>query len=180
MDEHLSGYIVNHSVEETWKILKAVLAEGETKILSEASPNNLIVGQGSLWGITPKTAKKTIQVTLKEQAEEKTVVSFSSKLTSDWVNITLVGCVLAAVLVAVCVWMALDLSSFLVDGNPSVWSWIVTAGGSVRFQAGDAFINLTWGLAIFLFIIIATEVAVYVFAKNKINLAAQEIAGRLV
>jgi hypothetical protein len=93
--------------------------------------------------------------------------------------VTLVGCVLAAVLAAVCVWMALDLGGFLVDGNPGVWSWIVADSGIVLFQEGEAFVNLAWGLAIFLFGIIAAEVAVYVWAKKHVDTAAVELAAQL-
>lgn len=86
-------------------------------------PTQLVVKQGSLWGISPIIAKKTINIL--EASQQKTTVNFSSELASDWKNITIIGCVLALVLMAVCVWMAMDLSEFMVDGNPHFWSCTV-------------------------------------------------------
>ncbi len=167
------------AAEEAFEKLKAVLPP-DSKILAETPPSQLCFRQGSLWGITPRTAKKTVEATLKPQSNDQTTFQFSSKLTSDWVNVTLVGCVLAAVLSAVCVWMAMDLSVFLVNGNPSVWSWIVTdSGGRVLFQTGEAFVNLSWGLAIFLLIIIVTEAVVYVWAKNRVDITAEDVLAQL-
>jgi hypothetical protein len=175
----LSERTVNYKIDVTYQKLKVLFSEGDTKILSEAPPNQLTVKQGSLWGVTPKTSKKNLNVTLKEMGEQ-TNVKITSKLSADWINITVIGCILGAVLAAVCVWMALDLTKFLFDGNPSVWSWIVTVKGKVEFQAGEAFVNLAWGLAIFLFAIIAAEVVVFVYAKKKINAYSKEVLNRLI
>ena len=75
--------------------------------------------------------------------------------------------------------MALDLSAFMNTGNPSFWSWLVTAEGQAEFNAGEAFVNLAWGLAIFLFVIIAMEAVVYVYARSKIEAFATEVIGKL-
>jgi hypothetical protein len=175
----LPQYIVNLNVDETYAKLKASLIERGCIIAAEEPPKQLTAKQGSLWGITPKTAKKTLTLSL-QPAENKTVVEFSSKLASDWKNITLAGSVLACVLAAVCVWMALDLGAFLIGDNPSFWSWIVTVDGHVEFGAGEAFVSLAWGLAVFLSIIIALELAVYVYAHSKIETFAKEALSRLV
>jgi hypothetical protein len=158
---------------DVYQKLKLSFTEKGSTITSEEPPKKFTAKQGSLWGLSPRTAKKTIIVTL-QPVDDKTVIDYFSKLASDWVKITVVGCVLAFVLTAVCVWMALDLSAFLVGGNPSTWSWLVTVRGHVEFQAEEAFVNLSWGLAIFLSIIIALEAAVFVYAKSKIELFAQE------
>ncbi len=164
----------NYTADETFQKIKMALSQEDATVLSERPPTELSFRQGSLWGIMPRTAKKTVQATLKE-SEGKTVVTFESKLAGDWVNITLVGCALAAVLAAACLWMATDLSTFLITGNPSVWSWIVTSGSRIEFQAADAFVNLAYGLAIFLFVIIAVEAAVYVYAKKHVDATAEAI-----
>jgi hypothetical protein len=174
----LSQHTVNLNVEDSYQKLKALLNEKGCKVISEAPPKQLSVQQGSLWGVSPKTAKKTINITL-EPAEEKTTIKYSSKLSSDWKNITIIGCILAFALAVVCVWMALDLGAFLVGGNPSFWSWLVTAEGQVEFQAGEAFVNLAWGLAIFLFVVIAVEAVVFVYARSKIEAFAAEVVGEL-
>jgi hypothetical protein len=165
-------------VQQAYDKLKTSLTQKDCTVLSENAPNQLLVRQGSLWGIFPKTAKKTINLTFQAEGN-KTKVVFVSKLAKDWKNITFVGCILAAVLVAVCVWMALDLTAFLVDGNPSFWSWLITASDQVEFSAGEAFINLAWGLTIFLSVIIALEAAVYIYCHAKIDTFAEETLSQL-
>ncbi len=165
-------------VQQAYAKIKTSLKEKDCTVISENAPNQLLVQQGSLWGIFPKTAKKTINLTLQAEGN-KTKVAFSSILAKDWKNITLIGCVLAAVLVAVCVWMALDLGAFLVDGNPSSWSWLITARDQVEFSAGEAFINLAWGLTIFLSVIIAVEAAVFIYCHVKIEAFAEEALSQL-
>mgnify|MGYP005849313033 CR=1 FL=1 len=165
-------------LQQAYDKLKTSLTQKDCTVISENAPNQLLVRQGSLWGIFPKTAKKTINLTVQAEGN-KTKVVFSSKLAKDWKNITLIGCVLAAVLVAVCVWMALDLTAFLVDGNPSSWSWLITSGDQVEFSAGEAFINLAWGLTIFLSVIIAVEAAVFIYCRAKIEAFAEEALSQL-
>jgi hypothetical protein len=170
---------VNIEIEEAYAKLKTTLFQKGCTVASETEPTQLVVKQGSLWGISPITAKKTINVNL-EMAEEKTNVKFSSKLASDWKNITLIGCVLAFVLTTVCVWMATDLSAFMVDGNPRFWGWIITTGDTAKSSAGETFVNLSLGLAVFLWAVIALEIGIYFNAKSKIELFAQEILKGLI
>ena len=66
-------------------------------------------------------------------------------------------------------WMATDLSTFMVTREPSFWSWLVMVGGNVNLVAAQAFVNLTWGLTIFLSVIILLEVAIVVYARSKID-----------
>jgi hypothetical protein len=96
------------------------------------------------------------------------VVCFS-KLASGWKNITLIGCVLAAVLLGLCVWMAVDLSVFMSTNNPSIWSWLVSESGNVNVLAERAFINLAWEMSVFLLIVIVLEVAIVVYVKSQID-----------
>ena len=175
MPEHT----VNLKIEKAYAKLKTTLAQKGATVASEMEPTGLVVKQGSLWGISPITAKKTINITL-DAAEEKTNIKFSSKLASDWKNITIIGCVLALILTAICVWMAADLSAFMVDGNPRFWSWIITTGDTVKFSAGETFVNLALGLAVFLSVVIALEIGIYFNAKAKIELFAQEALKGLI
>jgi hypothetical protein len=163
--------IVSLKIGEAYTNLRAVLLENGCKVLSEQSPKQISVKQGSLWGITPKTAKKTLNINL-ETIDSGTRVTYSSKLASDWKNITVVGCILAAVLVGVCVWIASDLSAFMVTAEPSFWSWIL--GNMADLQAGQAFVNLSWGLAVFLLVIILLEIAIVAYVHSKIDTFAQE------
>jgi len=55
----------------------------------------------------------------------------------------------------------------------------VADSGIVLFQEGEAFVNLAWGLGIFLFVIIATEAVVYVWAKKQVDETATAILSQL-
>ena len=74
----------------------------------------------------------------------------------------------------------MDLSAFMVDGNPRFWSWIITVGDTVKFSAGETFVNLALGLAVFLSVVIALEIGIYFNAKAKIELFAQEALKGLI
>jgi len=165
--------VLNQPIEKAYTELKTVLQKMGCKVTAELPHRSLVAYQGSLWGLSPRTAKKTIQFTLKPQGD-KTAVSYRSSIASDWRNVTVIGCVIAAVLAGVCVWMALDLTWFMADGNPGFWSWIITANGTVRFQAGEAFVNLSWGLAVFLIVVIAFEAAVYCSCSRNIGSYARQ------
>jgi hypothetical protein len=164
---------------DSYTKVKAALAQRGAVIVSEEPPNGLVARQGSLWGLSPKTAKKTIHMTLERQGNQ-TAITYNSKLASDWKNITIIGCILAAILTAFCIWVAFDLSQFMVDGNPSFWGWVITSGDYVKLQAGEAFVNLSWGLAVFLIIVIALEAAIYVYVSRHIEVFAKDAVDSVV
>jgi hypothetical protein len=170
---------VEFEIQQTYDNLRASLIERGARVLSETIPSQIVVEQGSLWGIMPVSAKKTIDLTLQPQGP-KTLVTSLSRLAKDWKNITLLGCVLALVLIGTCVWMAIDLSAFIVDGNTSFWSWLVTTRGVTEFSVSEAFVNLVWGLAVFLSIIVALEIAVYFNCRSKVEAFSKEVIGALV
>jgi hypothetical protein len=174
----LAERTVSLEIEEAYADLKAALVEKGCKILSEEPPRQILVKQGSLWGMSPKTAKKTVDINL-ASVDSGTRVTCSSKLASDWKNITAVGCVLAFVLVGVCLWMATDLSAFMVTHEPSFWSWLVTVEGNVDLQASQTLVNLTWGLAVFLSVVILLEIAIVVYVYSKINTFAEETLNQI-
>lgn len=169
---------VGLKIEETYPKLKAALTAKGCKVISEKTPNQICFKQGSLWGVSPKTAKKTITVDL-EPVDGGTRVKCSSKLASDWKNITLIGCAFALVLVGLCVWMANDLATFMVSHQTSFWSWLVAVGGNVDLVAAQAFVNLTWGLAIFLSVIIFLEGAIVVYVRSKIDAFTEDALNQL-
>jgi hypothetical protein len=169
---------VNLKVEETFPKVKAALTAKGCKVTSEEAPNQICFRQGSLWGISPQTAKKTITATL-ETAGDQTKLNCSSKLASDWKNITLIGCVFAFVLIGVCAWMASDLTAFIAIRQPSFWSWLVAAGGNVDLLAAQAFVRLTWGLTAFLSFIILLEATIVVFVHSKIDSFAKDALNQL-
>jgi hypothetical protein len=165
--------MVNLKIDEAYTKLKAAIVEKGYKVLHEETPNKISFKQGSLWGLMPKTAKKNVDLVLEPQ-ESATRIKCSSKLSSDWKNVTLVGCALAFVLVVVCVWMASDLAGVLATGQVSFWSWLVTVGGRVNSDVGAVFVRLVWGLAGFLSAVIALEIVIVVYSRQKIDAFATE------
>jgi hypothetical protein len=159
---------INLKIEEAYPKIKKAFVEKGCKLVSEESLKQICFKQGSLWGISPKTAKKTINVNL-ENFGEKTGIIFFSKLASDWKNITLIGCSLAFVLIGLCVWMATDLTRLIATEVPGFWGWLVTVNGNFDLLATQAFVNLTWGLAGFLSLVIVLEAAIVVYTQTKID-----------
>ena len=165
-------------IEEAYPKLKAVLIEKGYKVLTEEPPRQISVKQGSLWGVLPKTAKKNVYINL-EPVDDGTRIRWSSKLAADWKNITIIGCALAFVLVGVCVWIATDLSTFLITRQSSFWSWLISVGSNVNSMIAQAFVNLTWGLAGFLSIIIVLEVVIVFYVSSKIEAFTEEAFSQL-
>jgi hypothetical protein len=159
---------VNIGIDKAYADLKAVLLEKGCKIISEEPQKQILVKQGSIWGMSPRTAKKIVEVNF-APVDSGTQVTCSSRLSSDWKNLTVVGCALAAVLVGLCLWITFDLDGFLVTQKPSFWSWLVTINGSVDFQVGQAFVNLTRALAVFLSVIIVLEIVIVVYVHTGID-----------
>lgn len=164
---------VNLKIEDVYPKLKTTLADKGCRVLSEESPKQISFKQGSLWGISPKTAKKTVDVNL-ETTDEGTRITCSTRLASDWKNITLIGCVFAFILAGLCAWMATDLTTFMFTHKLSFWSWLVTVRGSVDLVVGKVFVNLTWGLAGFLSVIILLEIGIVVYVRSRIDKFLQD------
>jgi len=160
-------------IDKAYAELKASFAEKGCKIISEDPPKHIVVKQGSLWGMSPTTAKKTVDATFKS-VDSGTQVTCSSRLSPDWKNLTIVGCALSVVLVGLCLWMALDLSMFMATDKPTFWSWLATVNGNLDFMVARALVNLTTALAVFLSVIIVLEIAVAVYAYAGIDRFAQE------
>jgi predicted transport protein len=164
---------VNLNIEETYSKLRSALTALDCKVIFEKTPNQICFKQGSLWGISSRTAKKNLNVNL-ETVNEGTMISCVSKLASDWKNITLIGCGLAAILIGLCTWMATDLGNLTVTHVPGFWGWLVMVGSYIDYRAAQAFVRLTWGLAGFLSLIIVLEALIVVNARSKIDVFAEE------
>ena len=164
---------VNLEIDKAYATIKTTFIDKGCKIISEQSPNKILLRQGSLWGISPNSAKKKIKVNF-ESINSVTKITCASHLSSDWKNITLAGCILSALFVGLLLWMDFDLSTFIVTHKPSVWSWLVTVNGNIDFQVSQLFVNLTRSLAAFLSIIIFIEIAITIYVHAKIDRFAEE------
>ena len=158
--------------------LKAFLLRKGCKVVAEEPPTFISVKQGSLWGISPRTAKKVVRYRL-SPVDSGTRISCSSSLASDWKNLTIIGSTLAVLVIALCWWITADLEVFMITQEPSYWSWIVMVDSYIDFQTGQMLVSLTRVLAVFLTIITAIEAVIAVYAHFRINAFAEEILNAL-
>jgi hypothetical protein len=165
---------LNMPLADAYEDLKTHLKQEGCKIIYETSPTELIVRQGSLWGLAPQNAKKSVTCTLSQNGSE-TKICCSSKLSRDWVNITVIGIVLSIVMVGVCVWISLDLAHFLDTGVTTSWSWIASSGMYIDYNAGEYFINLTHMLAGFLTAVILAETLILFYARARVDAFIKEV-----
>lgn len=165
---------VNMPVADAYADLKGHFEEKGCKVISETPPSNLVVKQGSLWGIMPRSAKKVVTCGLSQTGTE-TKISCSSKLSKDWINLTVIGTAMSIALVGFCLWMSMDLAAFLDTGRYSTWSWVASVGSYVDYELGESFVGLTRMLAGFLSAIIAAEVVIVFYARSRIDVFVKEV-----
>jgi hypothetical protein len=169
---------VGLEIEKAYADLKALLLGKGCKVVAEEQPTFISVKQGSLWGISPRTAKKVVSYRL-SPVDSGTRISCSSSLASDWKNLTIIGSALAVLVMALCWWITADLEAFMITQEPSYWSWIVMVDSYIDFQTGQMLAGLTRMLAVFLAIIIAIEAVIAVYAHFRINAFAEETLNAL-
>lgn len=160
--------IAKTDVEQAYADFRQRLLENGCRVISEEAPKRIVVKQGSLWGVSPKTAKKLISLRFSSH-KSGTQVLVSSTLASDWKNITLIGSTLSIILIFVCVWIATDLNAFAASGAIGFWSWIAMVDGYVNVQVTQTFAGVTSALAVFLAVIIALEGLIVVYVKRKLD-----------
>jgi hypothetical protein len=105
-------------INEAYADLKALLLKRCCRVVAEEPPTFISVKQGSLWGISPRTAKKVVNYRL-SPVDSGTRISYSSSLASDWKNLTIIGSMLSVAVMAFCWWIAADLEAFLITQEPS-------------------------------------------------------------
>jgi hypothetical protein len=169
---------VDLKIKKAHAELKALLLQKGCRIVTEELPTLVSAKQGSLWGITPRTAEKMVTCRL-SPLSSGTRITCSSSLASDWKNLTIIGTTLAVVVVSLCWWIATDLDVFMTSQQPSYWSWLVTVDGYPDFQMAQMLAGLTFMLAVFLVIMIAIEMAISVHVHFRINVFAEETLSEL-
>ena len=166
--------IINSDIEKAYDNFRQRLLTKDCRLVSEEKPNFIVVKQGSLWGVSPKTAKKKITLRF-SSSEGETRISVSSHLSSDWKNLTLIGSALSVLLAVVCVWIATDLNALVASHSEGFWSWLATIDSYVNVQVAQTLATLTSGLAAFLVVVVILEAVIYVVVKRKLNAFAEEI-----
>ena len=165
--------VVGLEIEKVYTELKDYLLKSNCKILSEEPPIFISVKHGSIWSVSPRNAKKTVNYRL-FPLDSGTRIDSSSSLVSDWKNLSIIGSVLSAIVAVLCLWIAIDLDAYITTQKPSNWSWLMGAYGYAGFQRALALANLTKILAVFLAITLALEILVAVYVSVRINAFAEE------
>ena len=169
---------VGLDVAEAYAELKTLLLRKGCRVVAEEAPNRLLVEQGSVWGVSPKTAKKEIDCRL-SSLDSGTRITVSSSLASGWKNLTIIGSALSVVVASLCWWIAIDLDMFVITHKPSYWSWLAVVDGSLSLQIAQVLSGLTRAFAFFLIITLALEIMVAVYVKHKVNEFAAQSLGSL-
>lgn len=167
---------LNTEITRAFNKLKLLLTQNECKIISEKPPTAIKVIHGSVWGMSPKTAKKEITFELQKDITKTHVVSISH-LTRDYLNLTITGYVFSAVLMLICLWIGFDLQSYASNGA-GFWGWLAWTNGPYgHFDPSIAavLIKLSLGLAAFLVGTIAVETIIVVKVQAEIHIFAEEI-----
>ena len=165
--------VVGLEIEKVYSGLKDFLLKSDCKIISEEPPIFISVKQGSIWGVSPRSAKKIVSYRL-FPLDSGTRIASSSSLTSDWKNLSIIGSVLSVIVTLLCFWIAVDLDAYITTQKPSNWSWLAGAYGYTGFQRALILTNLTKILAVFLAITLALEILVAVYVSVRINAFAEE------
>ncbi len=163
---------------EAFLKIKEELTKRGCKIISDNLPKQIIAKQGSIWGLSPKTAQKIVTIDL-EKAEFGTKITCSSKLGSSWKNLTIIGTALSIVVVGICLWIAYDLNVFLASRQPNYWSWLISVGGAVYVQIAQSLVSTMEILAVSLSSIIVFETIIALYAQRRVNLFAEEMLREL-
>jgi hypothetical protein len=160
-------------IDEAYAKVKTLLAQKGCAFVAEEPPTTISVEQGSVWGVSPRTAKKVIGFRF-SPVDSKTRIVASSSLASGWKNLAIIGAALSAFLAFLCGWITIDLEAFVATHEPTYWSWITTADGYTEFQVAQTFAALTRALAVFLAVVLVLEIILVVFAQHKVDDFADE------
>jgi len=161
--------IVSYPIEQTFIRLKKILRDSNCKIISEKPSRHICVTQGSLRGILPISAKKVISFNLLNE-ESGTKIESSSRISSDWKNLTLYGSIIAAVLMVIFVWILIDINIYFETGKPVFWAWFAQMYGSYGSWGVMFIIRLIQALTIFLAFTIVFEIiiVIYVYPRKDV------------
>jgi len=92
---------VGLEIEKAYSELKVLLLRRGCRIVAEESPVLISVKPGSLWSISPRTAKKVVNYRFAPDDSGTRITCYSS-LASDWKNLKIIGSALAVVVASLC------------------------------------------------------------------------------
>lgn len=167
--------VVSLEIRKAYEELKNILFKNNCKIITEEPPKRIVVEHGSLWGSSPKGAKKRISFNLIPYDSKTRIVSVSS-LASDWISTSVFGCVLLIIFIFVFGWMAMVLEARTTAERQSLGGWIAEKLlGYTGFQETLAIANLLRILAIIFFVMLIVDIIIDVYVYARKDLFSKEI-----
>ena len=142
-------------------------------IIVDTPPVFLSIKQGSIWGISPRTAKKIINYSFTSK-QSRTQIRYSSEFAPDWKKLTIVGYIFSFLLIGLSLWISIGLQNYILTGNPGFWAWIAKSN-STSLSLAQSLSNLTRILALLLIAVLAVETFIVLYSYYKINDSAEEI-----
>jgi hypothetical protein len=164
---------LNTQIVDSYEKLKALLVENRYSVTTENAPRALTTAKGSLWGTTPKTAKKKFSYILVQNGQQ-TQIRATAQLAPSYVYFTVAGYILSLALLFVCVWIAVDL-----QGTQGFWSWLAQVGSQFDAQKAVMFTVLTSALAVFLAVSLVVETFIVWKARRGVGQFAEDALGML-
>ena len=166
---------VGLEIEKAYLELRTILLEKGCRIVTKEPPKQISIEQGSLFGVSPKSAKKVVVYQLFPHESGTRIVGRSS-VSSGWLNLTLWGNVIAGVVAIVFWWIASDIASLISGRASGYWTWVAVAFGYPHVEYVLFMINLTRMLSIVLVVIILLEILdVFVVWRRKDAFTAETL-----
>jgi len=150
--------VVSLEVQKAYERLRSILFRNNCKIIAEEPTNNITVEHGSLWRHTPKGAEKKIVFHLFPH-NSGTRITGTTSLTSDWINVNILGYVLCIIIAlsygfsSKILLALIDLQQKLLPHSPPSYSEILLA---------QIFLIISISLVIFMIIGIILDVYIYI------------------
>jgi hypothetical protein len=165
-------------IEKAYSELKIILIERGSKIISEAPPEHISIRHGSLRGVSPKSAKKTVNFHM-FQDRTTTKIEVGSTLSSDWINLTVVGNIIAGFVAVAFWWIASDIADLVVNGNSGYWTWLAEVFGYPNVQYTLFMSDVLKALSIVLVVTIILEILDFFIVYRRMDAFAKEILNEL-
>jgi len=160
--------VVSLEIRKAYEELKNVLLKNDCKIITEELPKRIIVEHGSLWGSSPKGAKKRISFNLISYDSKTRIVSVSS-LDSDWISVSVLGYVLLIIFIFIFGWMAMVLEARITVERQSLGGWLAEKlFGYAGYQVALAIADLLRILAIIFFVTLIVDIIIggYIYVRK--------------
>lgn len=161
--------IVKLSIDESIVNLKRLLNEKDAHLIKEES-DSVTVRHGSIWGVSPVSAKKIVRFELSTHGEDETKIASQSKLSRDYVRFTLFGIILTVAVMLVCLWISFDLSAVVLEHSNFLGGVVSSSVRAFRLLSDVILL-----FALFLAATLVLESVVIININRKIETFARRI-----